>query len=156
MKQWIKYSICVAIIILVGTSEPQGTDISVLIPVETVWVGIEGNEIRLETDTGEVGRGTTVATALENLKSKAAGNIFLDAADYLIVEKGREDLLRAFCTILRPSCMVCAADKMPDLKAAARFMQVHEPAITLRQWENDGTQLRMLREVEEGFMWHEQ
>ena len=55
-------------------------DISKLEPVEAVAVMIEEENVRLETDTGSIGRGKTVSQALEDLKTNATLIIYLDTA----------------------------------------------------------------------------
>ena len=109
--------------------------------------------MRLETDTGHSGIGKSVFEALENLKATASGNVFLDTADYLMVEKGREELLEEIYTVLRPSCMVCTAEKMPDMKSIGEFLSAHEPDVTLRKWKVERISLLVLQETEGRFAW---
>ena len=66
-------------------------DISKLEPVEAVAVTIEEGNVRLETDTGSIGRGKTVSQALEDLKTNATLIIYLDTAQYLLVGDGAEE-----------------------------------------------------------------
>lgn len=153
--RWLRYAMACVLVVLLGTSPFRGTDISALVPVEVVWIGMEESMVHLETDTGHFGEGRDVSAAIENLKSKAPGKVFLDTADYLIVEKGREELLEQLYTILRPSCMVCCADVVSDLEASVEFLKAHEPRTTLRQWKIDGISLPVLIETEGGFAWHE-
>ena len=70
-----------------------GTDIGMLIPVETVFIQKLENEIVIETDSGDRGAGATMKQAAEDLKEKADGVIYLDTADYLILNREAEDLL---------------------------------------------------------------
>jgi len=44
---------------------------------------------------------------------------------------------------------------VPDLKKAAQFLSVHEPDVTLRQWQNDSVKLPVLKEEERSFVWDE-
>ena len=153
--RWLRYAMAGVFVVLLGTSPFRGTDISALVPVEVVWIGLEESMVHLETDTGPFGEGRDVSAAIENLKSKAPGKVFLDTADYLIVEKGREELLEQLYTILRPSCMVCCADAVSDLEASVEFLKAHEPKMTLRQWKVENEALPILAETERGFAWHE-
>ena len=66
-------------------------DIAKLEPVEAVAVTIEEGNVRLETDTGSVGQGKTVSQALEDLKTNATLIIYLDTAQYLLVDDGAEE-----------------------------------------------------------------
>lgn len=148
MKRWLVY---LAVLVLCGTSANRGTDIGELAPVEAVWLTEKAGQVYLETDTGDMGRGDDVQRALRDMKVTAPGTIFLETADYLIVEKGREDLLVQLVDILRPSCKVCVMRSMPDLEKAVAFLAVHEPQVTLRQYQVENCALPMLREQEGRF-----
>ena len=156
MKRWILYGATVMAVILLSASPFRGTDISKLAPVEVVWLAEEDGQVLLMTDTEDVGKGTDVREALSDMKAAAKGTIFLDTADYLIVETGTEEFLNQITDVLRPSCMVCRAKQVPDLKEAAEFFSAHEPGITLRQWQNDQMELPLLKEEERSFVWDEE
>lgn len=151
MKRWILY----IALVLLSAIPFQGTDISKLAPVEVVWLAEEDGQVLLMTDTEDVGQGADVAEALSDMKAAAKGTIFLDTADYLIVENGAEGFLNQITDVLRPSCMVCRTKQVPDLKEAAEFLLAHEPDVTLRQWQNDGRELPLLKEAERSFVWDE-
>lgn len=151
MKRWILY---IAVVLLL-TVPFRGTDISKLAPVEVVWLAEESGQVLLMTDTGDTGKGADVQEALSDMKAAAKGTIFLDTADYLILQIGTEKFLNQVTDVLRPSCMVCRAKQVPDLKEAAAFFFAHEPGVTLRQWQNDQMELPLLREEGRGFLWNE-
>lgn len=151
MKRWILY---IAVVLLL-TIPFRGTDISRLTPVEVVWLAEESGQVLLMTDTGDTGRGADVREALSDMKAAAKGTIFLDTADYLILEIGSEKFLNQITDVLRPSCMVCRAKQVPDLKEAAAFFSAHEPGVTLRLWQNDQRELPLLREEGKGLLWDE-
>lgn len=151
MKRWALY----IAMVLLSTIPFRGTDIAKLAPVEVVWLAEEGGQVLLMTDTEDVGKGADVTEALADMKASAKGTIFLDTADYLIVETGAEKFLNQITDVLRPSCMACRAKQIPDLKEAAAFFSVHEPDITLRQWQNDQMELPLLKEEERSFVWDE-
>ena len=133
MKNGLFYvSIC-AVAILAGVFSFQGTDVARLAPVEAVWLAQEAQTVCIVTDTGDVGYGRNVQEALQDMKASASGTIFLETADYLIVEQGREELLEQVYEIFRPACQVCVCYEMPQMPDVARFLSTHEPAMTLRQ-----------------------
>lgn len=132
MRHWYIYIVLYAIVGIFGLSPFRGSDIATLSPVEAVWLEAEQGSVRLETDGGDVGVGNSVQAALENMKQTAPSTVFLDTADYLIVKKGSEGLIEQLREILRPSCSLCAAEKMPDLKQAAAFLAVHEPSLKIK------------------------
>lgn len=151
MKRWLLYII---VLLLCGVSSNRGTDIGELAPVEVVWLSENAGQIYLETDTGDMGRGETIQAALSDMKAAAPGMIFLETADYLIVEPGSEILLEQLYDILRPSCKVCAAQSMPDLEEVAPFLNAHEPRLTLRQYQVETCVLPLLGEQEGRFVWN--
>ena len=150
MKTYIAVAAIVALLI---ATPFRTTDISKLAPVEVVWLAEEDGQVLLVTDTEDVGRGADVMEALSNMKSTATGTIFLDTADYLIVEIGAEKFLNQVADVLRPSCMLCRVDQMPNLKEATAFFSVHKWDVTLRQWQNDRTELPLFIEEERRFAW---
>ena len=150
MKHWVQY---IAVLVLIATLPFKGTDIAKLAPVEVVWLTEENSQVYLQTDTGDIGMGKTVEDALANMKATALGTIFLETADYLVVKMGREDLVVQVYNVLRPSCMVCAAEKLPDMKSAAQFLAAHEPQITLRQYRAECGNLAILAERDGRFEW---
>ena len=152
MKTYIAVA---AIVALLCVTPFQSADISKLAPVEVVWLAEEDGQILLVTDTEDMGRGADVMEALSDMKATATGTIFLDTADYLIVEVGAEKFLDQAADVLRPSCMLCRADQMPDLKETAAFFSVHKWGVTLLQWQNNRTELPLFIEKERRFAWNE-
>ena len=153
MKRWILYAGIVIGIAVFGTSSLRGIDIGKLAPVEVVWLAEENGQVYLETDTGDAGRGENVHLALEDMKAAAPGYVFLETADYLIVQKGSEGLLDQVYDVLRPPCMVCVAEDMPDIEHVAAFLEVHESAVTLRQCRVQQQKLPILQERDGRFEW---
>lgn len=150
MKRWFVYF---AVLALCGTSSIRRTDIGELSPVEVVWLTDKAGQICLQTDTGDMGVGKDVQEALHNMKATAPGTVFLETADYLIVEQGREALLEQVGDILRPSCKICVARSMPDMEKASKFLIAHEPQVTLRQYQVEKCALPLLREQQGRFEW---
>ncbi len=145
MKRWTLYIIVYAFAALLGGSLFQGTDVAELSPVEVVWISAKGGEVQMETDTGDMGVGRNAAQALEDMKATAQGRVFLETADYLIVEHGNERLIPQLQEILRPNCSVCVATEKPDLKQAAEFLNTHEPDIDMRRLRYQGGSLPLLQ-----------
>lgn len=150
MKRWLVY---LAVLVLCVTFSNRGTDIGELAPVEVVWLTEKDGQVHMETDTGDMGKGKDVQGALHDMKAAARGTIFLETADYLIVEQGRDDLLTQVYDVLRPSCKVCVARTMPDMEQIAPFLTAHEPQATLRQYQVEKRVLPILREQEGRFEW---
>ena len=148
MKRIIIY---VAALALLAFAPVQGAELGKMRPVEVVLASRQGNTLVLSTDTGDVGQGTDVLTALENLKATTPGTIYLDTAEYLLLAEGTEDAVQHLKGVLKKSVRVCMADSTIDLKEAAKFLSVHGELPKLKTWKT-GEKLPCLRVVGERFL----
>lgn len=146
MRHWYIYIILYAIVGVFGLSPFRGNDIATLSPVEAVWLEAEHGNVRIETDGGDIGVGETVLAALDNMKETASATVFLDTADFLIVKTGSEALIEQLREILRPSCSLCVAETMPDLKQTAAFLSMHEPSFKMKNSYAGVGELPLLQE----------
>ena len=105
-------------------------DVSRLEPVQVVYLYLDQGRLWLETDTGSFGSGDSLTEAANDLKANASGEIFLDTAEFLILDP-EVPIEPDFYDHLRPGCKVCYADAPPDLTVAAAFLATHSPEITL-------------------------
>ncbi len=108
-------------------------DIGKLKPVEVVHMYKERNVVILKTDTGDLGMGKSVGEAYRNLKETTAGTIFLDTADYLLVEESAKGEIGAMGRWLKPSVRMCYAGRGIDLVAAAAYLRTHIPRTKLKE-----------------------
>lgn len=122
---------------------PERSELGKLKPVETVRIYIEQEEVVLETDTGDMGRGATAEDALMNMKNTASGIIYLDTADYLLIRKGAESQVSELQSILKETVQLCYAQSAVDITQAASYLSVHKPDIRLKEW-GEHTQLPTL------------
>lgn len=129
MKRIIIY---VVVLLLSFIIPEYGTDVGKLIPVELVFVYKDAGEIIVETDTGAWGKGSTVNAAIRNLQETATGEVFLDTAEYLLVEGSGEDQIYEIAKYLKGSVRVCKAQKGLDLQKAAQYLNAHEPEMKLK------------------------
>ncbi len=94
-RRWV-----IAGLVLAGllTKTPQyGTDVARLLPIEVIQMEKRGNRIYLYTDTEAQGAGATIQEAVENMKQTAPGTVFLETADYLLVDReSYEAAVRSF------------------------------------------------------------
>jgi hypothetical protein len=77
--------------------------------------------------------------------------VFLDTAEYLLVEPGAEIWLPQLQQYLRPSCNICYVTADMDLKLAGKYLQNHGPKLTLAKYEAGERRLPYLI-TEEGRM----
>lgn len=147
MKRIIVYLAILAAVCWAGN---PGTDIGMLIPVETVFVQKLEDRIVIETDSGNTGTGLTVNQAAQDLKTKAQGVIYLDTADYLIVNPGAELLLYQLQRNQKQKIALCRTEGEIDVQEVTAFLRAHTPKLRLSQW-SPGTILPELKKEEGDF-----
>lgn len=125
MKKWIPLLL---LAIVLARVEHTGTDISDLEPVELVRV-TTGDAVLIQTDTGASGEGATLGEAVRDLHAAAPGAVFLDTAQYLLLDD--EAHLPALYHILRPACEVMLWQGDMDLTEAAGYLSTHSLKTTL-------------------------
>lgn len=108
-----------------------GTDVGELLPVEVVAISEEDGIVTIRTDTEDSGQGTRLQAAIADLKAGAAGVIYLDTAEYLLLEEGMESWLDTIERHLKRSVQVCHAREGISLEGIANFLSVHGSNVTL-------------------------
>lgn len=134
MKRWIWCAAALVLVAALGGMPFMGTDIAQLQPVELLRVQRVGDLISVELDTGDAGKGTTLESALQDLKNNTPGKVFLETADYLLINAEAEALLESLAQYLRPACGVCLEAGEANLETAAKFLGTHEPGLTLQEY----------------------
>jgi len=147
MKKIIWYCLLLGAVFLVPV---QGTDVGKLLPVELIQIYKEADTVVIATDAGPTGSGTTVDEAVADMKATAAGIVFLDTADHLLVKDLTEEEIEVLEKYLKPSVRVCAQIGQLDPEEAAAFLRVHKPKRQLKDRE-DGNIAQVLT-VENGRM----
>lgn len=131
MKHWLWYALAIAALAALGFAPFQGTDVAKLNPVEVVRASEEDGYVLVETDGGDIGVGTDAKSAFADLKRKASGEMFLETADYLLLDPELTDQIAAFGAFLRPACAVCLELGEADMEVVSRFLGTHKPEVTL-------------------------
>lgn len=132
MKKWV-WLIGLGALLLLSRVEHTGVEISRLEPVELVRLTVEENIVSIETDTGGRGYGQDLDSAIENLHASSSAMVFLDTAEYLLLNDEAQRYLPQLYEVLRPACQVCVANGDLDLTEAAEFLETHSPKIKLLQ-----------------------
>ena len=114
----------IVILLLTSFAPIDRLDIAKLEPVEAVAVYRNEDYIILETDTKAVGKGETVEEALENMKENTTAVIYLDTAEYLLVEPRCQDAVEALMPYLKPAVKV-ASYTGGDIAEAAKYLDAH-------------------------------
>ena len=130
MKKWLIPAAVLAAVAIFSRLPHPARDIADLKPVRAVYIHMEGRNFHVQTDTGDSGSGPDLAEACADLRSKADGEIFLDTAEFLILDP-KVPITEVFYSLLRPDCRVTFTDAPPDLEKAAAYLSQHPPKLTL-------------------------
>ena len=130
MKKWLLPIAALAAVAIFSRLPHPARDIADLKPVRAVYIHMEGRTLHIETDTGDSGSGPDLAEASADLRSKADGEIFLDTAEFLILDP-EVPITGEIFALLRPDCRVTFTDASPDLEKAAAYLAQHPPILTL-------------------------
>lgn len=129
--RWILYVVIIALALSVPV---QRLDVAKLQPVEAVAVTVENGRVVLETDTEDRGEGATAIEALKDMKSKALSVIYLDTAEYLLVEEGAEEFAEELRPLLNGSVRV-GSYLGGEVKTQLQYYEVHGNLPKLKQWK---------------------
>ena len=141
MKRIILYLLILA---LMGFMPTERADVADLRPVEVIAIYKNGETVVMATDTEDIGVGVGVAEALENMRNTSPAIIYLDTAEYLLVESSAEEEVEAIRQELKNSVRICGVEGTVDLKSAAQYLPVHGSLPSLSEWSR-GDDLPFLR-----------
>ena len=130
MKKWLYPAVVLAAMAILARLPHPAKNIETLKPVRAVYLSMDGGEIQIETDTGDDGSGVTLAEAAARLKADADKEIFLETAEFLVLDPAVPVTGDLF-TLLRPGCKVIISPERPDLKSVSDYFGIHKPALTL-------------------------
>ena len=131
MRKMLLCVVAIAIVGFIGWLPFAGTDVGKLHPVEVLTVSISGEQITIETDTGIRVTGDSLSAAIEDLKLASAGKIFLDTANYLLVNDEGIGLLPELFALLRPACQVYIFAGSGKWERVAKYLESHPSDVTL-------------------------
>ena len=130
MKKWLVFAAAVTAVAILSRRPHPARDVARLEPVQAVYIYQKNGTLCIETDTGAAGSGKTLTEAAADLKASASGEIFLDTAEFLLIDP-EVTITTDFHTLLRPTCGVTFTHATPDLQAAADYLTIHQPSVTL-------------------------
>ena len=134
-----------ALVIALAAGQSGGkTEVAELLPIEVIAVRTRGDQVSLCTDTQDTGRGRTVSDAFDNLRQSAAGEVFLETADYLILDAKSLQHMEELATVLRPNCRICICEETVDLQDAAAYLRIHKPQTTVREYMAGMTEITIM------------
>ncbi len=132
MKKSISLTVAVIAAALLLRMPHPARDVAKLLPVQSISIYMEDGRFHIETDTGNQASGPTLTAAAEALKATAPGELFLETAQFLVLDPN-VPVTDEFYTLLRPTCRVVYAMVKPDLNAATEYLTNHKPDLTLAQ-----------------------
>lgn len=133
MKRIIIYCIILVGILWIPVERMEIRDLE---PIQAVWMYREEGEIVLKTDTEDEGRGESVQEALEDMKEKSSGIVYLDTAQFLLVSDNAQEQIGELASYLKSKVKISLWEG-GDLKEAARYMQSHKIGVKLSKWSHE-------------------
>ena len=132
MKKILLYIGILAVMLVIPV---KSLDVGKLRPVQVVSVYIEDEWTVIETDTGDYGIGATAKQALANMKDTAAGVIYLDTAQYLLIGKDAQNEAETLRDVLKQDTRLCYVEPKIDPKSAGEFLAAHSGLPKLKEWK---------------------
>lgn len=130
--RWILYIVILASLFLVPL---ERLNVAKLLPIHAVAVYTENNEVILETDKGHKGRGADVTEALQNLKKNTSAVVYLDTAEYLLIDEKTTEFLEELKSFLKSSVKVCFCDGKGRVGKVAEYLEIHGKLLELKDYK---------------------
>ena len=146
MKRIILYGIILIGVFLIPV---KPIDISDLEPIEVVYLSKKEEKVTLQTDTKDIGSGQSVQEALEDMKNKSSGIVYLDTAEYLLVSEDSVDQIPDMKPYLHHSVRVGIWEGEGDISEASRYMRAHKIGCKIKNWSPSVKLPKLPREMSE-------
>ena len=127
--RWLLYLIVLGAALIVPLEK---NNVGQLQPMEVLYVCRIGDMVILKTDTDDLGLGKTVAEAVRDLHETTPGIVYLDTADFLIVNENAKQNIGELELYLKPSVGVCITEADIDLASTAQYLSAHKPKVKLK------------------------
>ena len=108
-----------------------------LLPIETVAIYRDGDQVVLETDTEHKGVGEDAEKALASLKENTPAVVYLDTAEYLLVAPDAAEEVETLRPHLKATVKVCVCEAPGKVKDAAKYLEIHRDLPTLKTWKKE-------------------
>lgn len=128
----------IVILALLLFAPVEKLDVAKLEPVQTVAISVQDNNVVLQTDTENSGRGANVAQAIEDLEKTTPGVIYLDTAQYLLVTEDALSYAEILRSKLNPAVRVSLWDGEGSVVTAAKYLAIRSDLPMLRDWSPAG------------------
>ena len=125
----MKWAILTAVVLTVIFGLPfREYETQQLLPIKTLCAEYADGEVHIVSEVGE-GRGSTWQAAVEDLKLHAAGDVFFDTAEQIVVT--HRELALAAKDDLRPSAQVYFVKKLPEIDDLYAYLKAHPSGRTM-------------------------
>ena len=104
-------------------------EIAYLKPIEAIWMYKFDKCVVLMTDTGDVGEGIDVVDALQNMKVKSSGIIYLDTARYIFISESAAEQVSDIKNLVRNSAKVCKWNGEGSIATALEYAKAHKMGV---------------------------
>ncbi len=130
MKKWVIAGLIGAALLF---SPFQRTDVSELLPIQTLSLRVSDGWCLLETNSGFWGQGKSLVMALEDLKRSAPGVVELSTAKQLVIGAGAENFAGELLhlEVLRPGTELYQGAADIDVTDADAFLSRHHVEATV-------------------------
>jgi len=140
VRRCILYIIIAAAVLTIPVDR---ADVADLHPVQTVALYVTAEGCRIETDTGDLGRGKTVDDAYRDLLRSTPGVIYLDTADFLLVSENAQNQIPEIGKYLKKGVRCCVVAGKCNLMEVSKFLSVHDDLPHISRWKT-GDELPVL------------
>ena len=113
-----------------------GADAAELLPAQVLVIARENGQITVESDNGASGTGATLPDALDSMEKSAAGTLFLDTAEHIVLLQSARELLPAAARQerFRPAAkLYLARMEALDAEECVTYLQAHPGRLTLAE-----------------------
>lgn len=131
MKRILLYALILAVVWVIPTEQ---VDVAQLRPVEVIAIYKNGNTVILQTDTEDIGTGSSAAEALKNMRSLSPAVIYLDTAEFFLIGDSAGGEAETLRKELKDTVRLCSISGKVDIKSAAKYLSVHGALPKLRDW----------------------
>ena len=130
MKKVLLIVIAIVIAAMAGFLPFNGTDIGKLHPVEVIRIATENGSVYIETDSGISGVGENLEEAIYDMKQSASGHVFLETANFVLIDALDSQLLLAIGEYFRPACQIYLYSGDGEMENIGKYLESHPSQVT--------------------------
>ena len=127
----MKFVIPIALILTILFGLPfREHDTAKLLPIQSLQAEVREGRVRLVSEAGE-GVGENFLQAVEDLRSRASGDVFFDTAEHLVLQDAAllPQILES--GLLRPAAQVYFVSELQQQEGLSDYLSAHPSKLTL-------------------------